>query len=180
MLAIWLSLLDTQDEKERFTALYERYKRLVYDTARKVLHDDSLAEDILQETFLYLAENFTKIPTENCHKTASYLVITSRTRAITLLQKRTHETVGEGDAPDAAPDTAPLPEDAVISAARAARLVALVGELKEIYRDPLTLLAQGHTYPEIAGALNLPEPTVRKRVQRGRALLWKELNRDDE
>ena len=42
----------------------------------------------------------------------------------------------------------------------------------------LRLLAQGFTYREIAAALDLPEATVRQRVHRGRALLWKEMEQD--
>lgn len=180
MLAVCLAMLDDPTEKEQFTAIYNRYKRLVYHTAHGVLHDAQLAEDILQEVFLYLAKNFTQIPTENCHKLARYLVIVSRTRAINLLKQRAHETTPEDFAPETQADPAPPPADAMVDLERAARLMALVANLKEIYRAPLELLAQGATYAQIAAALNLPEATVRKRVERGRALLWRELRKDEE
>ena len=41
--------------------------------------DSYLAEDVLQEVFLYVAKNFSKIHRENCHELAAYLVSCSRT-----------------------------------------------------------------------------------------------------
>lgn len=178
MLALYLNMLDGSEEKTRFTEIYDRDKRLVFDSAKQILHDDALAEDVLQEVFLYVAENFTKLPTGNCHKMARYLVVASRTRACTMLERRKREITGEDYAPDECPDPVPVPEDATISAAEAAHLLTLVRELKEIYRAPLELLIQGQSYPEIAGLLGISQGTVRKRVERARQILWKELNRD--
>ena len=56
------------------------YKRQVYHTAYKIMGDSYLAEDVLQEVFLYVAKNFSKIPRENCHELAAYLVSCSSCR----------------------------------------------------------------------------------------------------
>ena len=56
----------------------------------------------------------------------------------------------------------------------------LVAALPDRYGAPLRLLAQGYTYREIAAALEISEAAVRQWVRRGRALLWKELQRDEE
>lgn len=47
-----------------------------------------LAEDVLQEVFLYVAKNFSKIHRENCHELAAYLVSCSRSRAYDMLRKQ--------------------------------------------------------------------------------------------
>ena len=47
--------------------------------------DSYLAEDVLQEVFLYVAKNFSKIHRENCHELAAYLVSCSRSRAYDML-----------------------------------------------------------------------------------------------
>ena len=52
--------------------------------------------------------------------------------------------------------------------------------IRDRYGAPLRLLAQGYTYREIAAALEISGAAVRQRVRRGRALLWKELQRDEE
>ena len=81
MLALYLSVLDDRNFEEDFTEVYNTYKRLVYHTAYKIMDDSYLAEDVLQEVFLYVAKNFSKIHRENCHELAAYLVSCSRSRA---------------------------------------------------------------------------------------------------
>ena len=86
MLALYLSVLDDRNFEEDFTEVYNTYKRLVYHTAYKIMDDSYLAEDVLQEVFLYVAKNFSKIHRENCHELAAYLVSCSRSRAYDMLR----------------------------------------------------------------------------------------------
>ena len=91
MLALYLSVLDDRNFEEDFTEVYNTYKRLVYHTAYKIMDDSYLAEDVLQEVFLYVAKNFSKIHRENCHELAAYLVSCSRSRAYDMLRKQREE-----------------------------------------------------------------------------------------
>ncbi len=109
MLALYLSALDDWNFEEEFTEMYNTYKRLVYHTAYKIMGDSYLAEDMLQEVFLYVAKNFSKIHRENCHELAAYLVSCSRSRAYDMLRKQREELLEE--IPDA-PDGTPVPDDA--------------------------------------------------------------------
>ena len=61
MLAMYLAVLDDRSSEEQFIDVYNTYKRLVYHTAYKIMGDSYLAEDVLQEVFLYVAKNFSKI-----------------------------------------------------------------------------------------------------------------------
>ena len=74
LLSLYLAVLDDQSKEEQFIDVYNTYKRLVYHTAYKIMGDSYLAEDVLQEVFLYVAKNFSKIHRENCHELAAYLV----------------------------------------------------------------------------------------------------------
>ena len=173
MLALYLSVLDDRSFEEEFTEVYNTYKRLVYHTAYKIMDDSYLAEDVLQEVFLYVAKNFSKIHRENCHELAAYLVNCSRSRAYDQLRKRREESLEE--IPDIE-DNAPVPDDAIISVDNIERLTELIGQMKPKYRDPLRLLAMGYTNREIAKSLGLTDEVVRTRLFRGRKLLWKELS----
>ena len=102
MLAMYLAVLDDRSSEEQFIDVYNTYKRLVYHTAYKIMGDSYLAEDVLQEVFLYVAKNFSKIHRENCHELAAYLVSCSRSRAYDMLasseknrwkKSRTHQTM---------------------------------------------------------------------------------------
>ena len=152
MLGLYLEALENSSDEELFTQVYERCKRLVYHTAYKVVQDSYLAEDVLQEVFLQLAKNFTRVYRDDAHKMAAYLAICAKSRAIDLLRAQ-QETVGEEDtALDTVADNAPLPEDAVIDAESAAQLTALLEKLAPIYKAPLQLKALGYTNSEIASA----------------------------
>jgi RNA polymerase sigma-70 factor, ECF subfamily len=70
------------------TCLFDRYSRLVYSTALRVLHDTAAAEDVMQELFLGLWRRPpTLIPASD--GLAGWFVVLARNRAISLLRKRT-------------------------------------------------------------------------------------------
>lgn len=177
MLASLLPLLDTPDEQARFTALYRRHKRLVLHTAAAVLRDEHLAQDVLQDVFLYLAEHFAAIDTASPRKVERYLVLAARTRAINLLHRRAREAPAEGE-PLPPREAAPPPPDALIEAEDAARLVSLVAELPPATRAVLELAMQGFETAEIAGLLGVTQAAARQRLVRGRRQLWDALQKE--
>ena len=173
LFSVYLTVLEDKSDEEQFIDAYNTYKRLVYHTADKVTGDPHLAEDVLQEVFLYVAKNISKIRWKNCHELAAYLVSCSRSRAYDMLRKRREELLEE--IPDAQ-DAAPLPDDAAVSTDNIEKLTKLIGQMKPMYRNPLRLLAMGYTNREIAESLGLTDEVVRMRLFRGRKRLWKELN----
>ncbi len=62
---VYLNVLEDKSDEEQFIDAYNTYKRLVYHTAYKVTGDPHLAEDVLQEVFLYVAKNISKIRWKN-------------------------------------------------------------------------------------------------------------------
>lgn len=56
--SVYLNVLEDKSDEEQFIDAYNTYKRLVYHTAYKVTGNPHLAEDVLQEVFLYVAKNF--------------------------------------------------------------------------------------------------------------------------
>ena len=94
LLSLYLAVLDDQSKEEQFIDVYNTYKRLVYHTAYKIMGDSYLAEDVLQEVFLYVAKNFSKIHRENCHELAAYLVSCSRSRGYDYASQAARRTAG--------------------------------------------------------------------------------------
>lgn len=88
MLGLYLAAMDDSTYETQFVQVYEHCKRLVYHTAYQIVQDSYLAEDVLQEVFLHLAQNFTRVYREDKHKMAAYLVICTKSRAIDMLRKR--------------------------------------------------------------------------------------------
>lgn len=52
MVALYLSLIDKQEEKNRFEELYYRYRNLMYYIAYQVLHQDRDSEDAVRRLSL--------------------------------------------------------------------------------------------------------------------------------
>lgn len=73
MIGLFLNLLDTQTEKEKFIELYNEYKDLLYWIALKRTNCNEDAEECVQETFFYIAKHFEKINDVNSKKTKIYL-----------------------------------------------------------------------------------------------------------
>ena len=61
LLSIYLSLIDDDDDKDRFEELYKKYRIGMYKIAFSILHNNEDAEDAVHEAFLCIANKFQKI-----------------------------------------------------------------------------------------------------------------------
>lgn len=66
MLSLYLAALESDGDKKQFRELYRRYHRVMERTALAVLHDPHDAEEAVQEAFLRVIENFSKIDEIPC------------------------------------------------------------------------------------------------------------------
>ena len=166
MLISYLAMIGTQHEKSEFVKLYESYRKLMHYAAKRILGDDSLAEEAVQEAFLRVIENFSRIDEIPCKDLGGWLVIIVRNEAITILRRRRcHLPLEEGWA-DFAGQSRDLPAYS--------SMVQLFARLPDTYRAVLEMkLVLGWSTAEIARRLGLTESAVNTRLSRGRALLRK-------
>lgn len=87
MLAFYVAILDTEEQKDKFTEIYTTYYGMMYQVARAITHDDKLAEDALHETCLELIEKIDSIRTDNAKQLAYYLRMVTRNRTIDFMRK---------------------------------------------------------------------------------------------
>ncbi len=73
MLAVFLSLIDSEADKEKFTELYDTYKNLLYWIALQKTNSIEDSEECVQETFFYVAKHFEKIGDVKSKRTKAYL-----------------------------------------------------------------------------------------------------------
>ena len=163
MLILFLSMLETEEDKNKFTLLYEKYRKLMFYIANQILKDEYLAEDAVTQTFVKIIENFDNISEVDCHKTKSYLVIMVRNCAINLYrQRKNHPTVSLNEDVE-------LMNDGHFEFDEMDLLMKSIVRLPIIYRDILTLkYVQEFSNQEIAQMLGISESTVRKRLQRAK------------
>src|ERR671922_2427403 len=104
-------------------ALYDRFGRVAYGLALRVLHDQALAEDAVQEAFLAVWRSADAYRRERAKPSTWILTVVHR-RAVDLVRR---EQRRRGEPLEAAPEptTAPADEDVTLRDRRAAVRAAL-------------------------------------------------------
>ena len=172
MLAFYVAILDTEEQKDKFTEIYTTYYGMMYQVARAITHDDKLAEDALHETCLELIEKIDSIRTDNAKQLAYYLRMVTRNRTIDFMRKWDRRSALSYDAVDVEP--ASLHEDAadvVLTKMRLETTLKSLDEMPPVYRTALILRVQGYSIKEIAHITNSSAAAVKTRIHRARQLL---------
>jgi RNA polymerase sigma-70 factor (ECF subfamily) len=156
------------DPDAEFSALVQRQSRFVFRVAYAVLLNSYDAEDAVQETFLKLYRNGGWKQADN---ERAFLARVAWRTAVdlkrrlpppsTVLLPREEPASSRSD-----------PEETAAKADEQARVHAIIDSLAEELRLPLVLSAfEELNSPEIGKILDIPEGTVRTRLQRARQML---------
>ena len=171
MLGLYLALIDGPQEQEAFTRLYLKYRKLMHYAARNILRNDMLAEEAVQEAFIRIAKNFSKVGEVDSAVTKRFVVVITENAAKTIWKKEYKKN-------NISLDTDDDQSNAIISGNMTDEIVErdyFVDEilgLPKMQRDTLYLYAlYGYSYKEVANLLGISEAAVRKNVQRGRKTL---------
>ena len=149
--------------------LYDRFGRLAYGLAFRILRDRALAEDAVQEAFLAVWRSADGYKRERAKPSTWILTVVHR-RAVDLVRR---EERRRGEPLESAPEpaVAPVDEDATLRERRAAvqsARTALPGD----QRQALELAYYGGlTQSELAERLGVPLGTVKSRMFAGLARL---------
>jgi RNA polymerase sigma-70 factor (ECF subfamily) len=150
-------------------ALYERYGRACYSLARRILVDEQLAQDAVQEVFLTVWRDASRFDAAR-GGFSSWLLSMTHHKAVdavrreeNLRKRRTSDETLE-----VREDDAPAVDDAVWSLLRRQRVREVLKTLPEPQREALTLAYfGGYTQREIAGLTATPLGTVKTRMLAG-------------
>ena len=171
-------------QQDAIRGLVERYSSRLFRYLTRFVGEASLAEDILQDTWLRVVERLDRY--DRTRPFEGWIFAVARHRAIDALRRRARmrKTLGQpaepfeteqGDHLDpletvAAPDPSPL--DVLTEAETEQRIAAAFARLPPHYREALTLRFHEEMHlDEIAQLLEVPLSTVKTRVQRGLLLL---------
>ena len=58
-------MVETEEEKDLVTELYNTYKQILFNVSMSILHNTADAEDAVQETFVRIISNLSKIDCAN-------------------------------------------------------------------------------------------------------------------
>lgn len=78
----FLDLIDDYEDKECFEQLYYKYRGLMAHIASEKTASQEDVEDVLQESFLYIAKNFSKVRDVYSNSTKRYVAVITEGYAI--------------------------------------------------------------------------------------------------
>jgi RNA polymerase sigma-70 factor (ECF subfamily) len=149
---------DAADASRAFGVLYQRHKDFVIRVASRIVRDNDMALDVLQETFSYLLRKFPPAG-EGLSLTAqitSLLYPVARNSAISLMRKAERFPRTTDQEPDDLP---------AIERAESTEVAALLGDLSAERREIIILrFVDDLSLQEIASALDIPIGTVKSRL----------------
>ena len=158
--AYLLALVQRGDESA-MASLFDRYSKVVYSVALRVLRDPSAAEDVLQEIFMQIWRNPDSfIATRG--SLGGWLAVVSRNRSIDALRRR-RPTESIEDVPLASPYNLADDAERNIMTERAREVIVL---LPAEQRKTLEMaFFDGLTHSEIAEITGDPLGTVKTRIR---------------
>ncbi len=150
--------------------LYDRYGRPAYGLALRVLRDEALAEDAVQEAFLAIWRGAEKYLPERAKATTWIMTLVHR-RAVDLVRRE--ERRRAEPLPEVEPDTGgPSAADSAWLRLERERVQAALNQLPDQQREAIELAYYGgFTQSELAERLGEPLGTIKSRMFAGLARL---------
>lgn len=175
MLSFYLSLIDSYEDKSKFEKLYNNYKKRMLATANEILDNYDDAEDVVHTAFIALARNIDNVPDPNSHEALLYVLKAAKNNAINYAvarNKRVAVTAIDLD------DINPAHLDQYLEDKSYDVVVDCIKNMEETYKDALYYhYVCGLTVRKLAPLIGVSHKAAEKRVQRGRLLLQKELEK---
>ena len=155
---IYLQMIDTPQDKNKFEQVYLEYHELMFWVANEILHNTHDAEDAVHQAFVSITKNIEKISEPVCPKTKSYVVTIVENKAIDIYRKKQRHPEVE------------LVEEAVgltVEYQGSNGLTECLLKLPAKYRNAILLkYYQGYDTREIARMLGISEANAGKLLQR--------------
>ena len=174
MITFYLSYIADEKNISKFETIYKKYELLMYHIASQVSQDRFLAEDIVQEAFVRIAQHIDDIRMDNEYETKAYICTITRNCAYSIMSKERKERqfTESIDTENQIEDPVNY-EDYVIDLALYEELVNAIESLAPKYSQPIVMQAEGYGINEIAQELELSPSAVKMRLSRGKNKLLK-------
>lgn len=163
----YLQTIDAPEDRRLFERLYERYGRLMFSAALRIVKSNADAEDAVHQAFVYIAGNMNKLRKIEEGKRKALLLLITEHKAVDILRKNS------GAIPMEDPDSLPglslnPPSDSPLAA-------ALAG-LNARYREAIILrYAYGYSTREIAIMYRTTQENIQRLLHRAKTALAKKL-----
>ena len=168
MLSFYLNLIDSEEDKVKFSEIYYKYRGFVQVVVKSIVCNDDLSQDAEQEAFEKIVKYLKRIHDVDSAETKVFISVIAKSAARDLMRKERKylevEPVDELSCLSSGVNV----ENSVLQNELNRRVMAL----PEFYRTPIILkYYYGMKYSEIADVLHTTCDSIRKRLQRGKHAL---------
>jgi RNA polymerase sigma-70 factor (ECF subfamily) len=159
-----LVALAARAEQSALAELYDRLGRPAYGLALRVLRDEGLAEDAVQDAFLTLWRSAPRYVPERGSASAWILTLVHR-RAVDLVRRETRRRTDRLDPARESDAGAPAVDEEAWLRLQRERVQAALRQLPDQQREALELAYYGgYTQSELAERLGQPLGTIKSRM----------------
>ena len=178
MLSMYLSIVETEEQRSMVERLYIDQKQTMYHTAFAILKNKQDAEDAVHEAFLRIITNIDKLSDIGSEKIKSFVIIVVKNIAIDIYRKRQKNVIVDVPEDDDA-DISEV-ERKVLESSEYDILNKVVGMLPETQRNVLILkYYHDMTTVDISAMLGVTASAVRTRICRAERKLAKLLEEEN-
>lgn len=154
-------------DQQALSELYDRYSKVVYGVALRILHDTGAAEDLLQDIFLQLWRKPDAFDSSR-GSLAAWLAVIARHRSIDRLRQRRPETNIEDCVIVTATDLRDETERSLVIE----KVRVVMNEMGPDQRTAMEMaFFEGLTHTEIAEKTGEPLGTIKTRIRSGLQML---------
>ena len=178
MLSMYLSIVETEEQRSMVERLYIDQKQTMYHTAFAILKNKQDAEDAVHEAFLRIITNIDKLSDIGSEKIKSFVIIVVKNIAIDIYRKRQKNVIVDVPEDDDA-DISEV-ERKVLESSEYDILNKVVEMLPETQRNVLILkYYHDMTTADISAMLGVTASAVRTRICRAERKLAKLLEEEN-
>jgi len=171
LLSAYLTMLETDADRELFGAIYRTYYNKMMRVALQLLSSAPRAEDAVHDAFLKIIAHFDDLKAIPEERRWYWIVVVTKNAALDLLRKESREMPLDDEREQVC--QVPADEGGFRS------LVECIRAMPEGYRRVLELrFVTEWSYAEIARELHISEGAVKTRISRGRQMLIGRLEKE--
>ncbi len=162
-----LLALAAREDEEALAQLYDRYSRVAYGLALRIVRDPALAEDALQEAFVTVWRTAGSFRADRAKPSTWILTLVHR-RAVDVVRREERRRAAPLEAVEEPEETGLATDEEVQLADRRRLVQEALRQLPDEQREALELAYYGGlTQSELAERLSVPLGTIKSRMFTG-------------
>ena len=180
MINIYLSMVETAEDRDKVVFIYENYYSFMCWCAGEVLgHNKHDVEDSVHNAMVSIIEHLECIDFSDKQRLKNFCGIVAKNKAINCKKSQGKNVTSTEDTINIGIDHVEMPDEIVLGRETYSVILREVFELDEKYRDICILrFIHGHREKDIASFLDIPENTVSTRISRAKKTLREALRKE--